>query len=267
MKALKLLIAFIVILGMVVGALYLTGAMGGDDETGGADPETFNKLSASLDEKWNSVEWNSDLYDECLISLEQDEHKLGTEGMNTLIDKLNEYAIPKLHTAMMGEFAKANCDNNIIQSLNKDLEKLKKTGRTGNTKFTEMTGTYNVYQKALSFCSKPIAFDPGNGTSWVPLNTQKQNYIQTRNAIKGDPYYKNIQNIKRITDSLNGLDAKINAAAANFSSAVADRIYNYYSKNRNYNAFVNTKKTYNSQFGTNQKLENLDDELYYSNEN
>ena len=230
MKAIKLLLAFVLILGVVVGALYLTGAMGGDDESGGSDPETFKNLSALIDDEWNSVEWNSDLYNKSLMRIEQNEIKLGTGGMNTLIDQLNERAIPKLHTAMMGEFAKSNCDNNIIQSLYKDLEKLKKTGRTENTKFAEMTGTYNVYQKALNFCSKAISFDPGNGTSWVPLNTQKQNYIQTRGNIQKDPYYKNIQNIKRIADGLNGLDARMNAAAVKFSGAVADRIYNYYSK-------------------------------------
>ena len=56
MKAVKLLLSFILILAVVVGALYLTGAMGGDDSSKVKDPETFNKLSASLDEKWNSID-------------------------------------------------------------------------------------------------------------------------------------------------------------------------------------------------------------------
>ena len=255
MKALKVLLSFILILAVVVGALYLTGAMGGGDGSKVKDPETFNKLSASLDEKWNSVDWNSELYDDFSIDIQQNERKLGSEGMNTLIDKLNEKAIPKLHAAMISEFAKDDCDNQKIQDYKKYLDKLLETGRTDNNNLKEMTGTYNIYQKAIAFCSKSITFDPGNGTTWVPLKTQKQNYINTRNTIKSDPFYKNIQNIKRIADFMNNLDAKMNTAARGFADAVAKKIYNKY-KNGGGN-FLDVYNKYCKEFGKSSLLEGL----------
>ena len=259
MKAVKLLLSFIFIFFLVVGALYLTGAMGGDDSSKVKDPETFNKLSASLDEKWNSIDWNSELYDDFLIDIQQNERKLGSEGMNTLIDKLNEKAIPKLHAAMIGEFAKEDCDNQIIQDYKKYLDKLLETGRTDNDNLKEMSNTYTIYQKAIAFCSKSVVFNSGDGTTWTPLKAQKQNYISTRNNIKSDPYYKNIKNIKRIADFMNNLDAKMNAASSGFANAVAHKIYNKY-KNGGGN-FLDVYAKYCKEFGKNSLLDGLS-EMY-----
>ena len=257
MKAVKLLLAFVLILGVVVGALYLTGAMGSDDGSNVKDPETFDKMSKLLEEKWNSVDWNSDLYDEFLMDIEQNENKLGTEYKNTLIDRLNEKAIPKLHAAMMGEFAKSDCDNQTIKDYKIYLDKFLETGRVENTKLSEMTGTYNVYQEALTFCSKSITFNPGNGTTWVPLNTQKQNYITKRNNIKAKPYYKNIENIDKIAKFMNNLEANMNTASRGFKDAVAKKIHDKYKSG--VGDFLDVKAKFDKEFGTHSSLQGLVD--------
>ena len=158
---------------------------------------------------------------------------------------------------MMNEFAKADCDNHTIQDYKIYLDKFLETGRIENTKLSEMTGTYDVYQEAMAFCSKSISFNPGNGTTWVPLNTQKQNYIKKRNNIKAKSYYKNIENIDRIANFMNNLEANLNKASSGFKDAVARKIHNVFKSGGG--NFLDVKAKFDKEFGKHSLLEGLVD--------
>lgn len=252
MKAIKLLLLFILILGVVVGALFLTGALGVEEEVVRTDPETFNDQRDLLNKEWKNAQWDINLYDRCSARIAQSKDKLNEDDLKTLVDQLNEYAIPKLYTAMMEEFAKPGCDDKIIQSLSKDLTKLKDNapGRENkDTMLITMTGTCKVYQDAISLCTKTISFNPGNGVNWTPLETQKNNYRKQRDNIRSDKYFGNIKNINRITEGLNNLETKMNVASKGFADRVADKILKAFSNGKP--GFKDVKARYDREFPSN----------------
>ena len=258
MKAIKLILSFVLILGVIVGALYLTGAIGVEEEVIPSDPETFNDQRELLDKEWKNAQWDINLYDRGTARLAQYKDKLNEDDMKTLVDQLNEYAIPKLYSAMMKEFANPNCDDKTIQSLSKDLTKLKSNapGRENkDSMLITMTGTYKVYQDAISLCSKSISFNPGNGVTWTPLETQKNSFRNIRNNIRGNKYFGNIKNITRISNGLNNLETKMNVAAKGFGDRVADRIIKAF--NRGKNGFWEVENRFRREFPSNTSLNEL----------
>ncbi len=266
MKIIKLLLSFILILGIVIGILYLTGSFGDSGTGGGSDPKTFAEQSSLLDDEWQTASWDINLYKKGMIRLRQNEEALGEDGMKTLIDKLNEYAIPKLRNTMMKEFAKTDCNASTIETLYKSLEELKSTtpGREKHEGIVEMSGTYKIYKEAMRLCSAKIAFNPGDGTNWTPLANQKKAYLDKRASIKSDPYYKFIQNITDIKNGLNTLDSRLNAAATNFKNDVAQRIIKKYSSRKeSADEFFRVKSKFQHEFGSHSSLDNLADQFLF----
>jgi len=260
MKALKLLGIFVIILAVVLGLLYLTG-MVGPSQKGGTDSDEFKSQSEAIDEEWRDTNWDTSLYKRWYYRLNQDEETLGQDGLSILTDKLNEYAIPKLHAAMLEEFSKPDCNKATIDSLTIGLNMIleKSPERKDNIQLIELLETKKLYEQALGMVSNgTFTFKTGwDGVDkWTPFSTHKSTLLRKRSDIQSNKYYKNIQNITMISEGLKKLEAKISKSLGSYRLQVENAIYSTYSKSYK-DSFVSAKQKFEKQFGKSDKLNRL----------
>lgn len=228
MKLLKILLMFLVILGVILGVIVFLGSDASSSGVNGNNDPAFQAARDDIERSWEATEeWSDELYEMSVENLRQQQEDLGS-GYQTLFDMLNEHACVRLDKLMMQEFAKSDCNNSRVKALKQGLDKVLNTtpSLAQDQRVRKMLGTYNLYTQILAFgrgahgCSTGYAFNGGNAR-WNNFEAHASSVRAKRDGFKRREYFANIRNISAITAALNGVEGKLQSARASFAASLA----------------------------------------------
>ncbi|MBR1594848.1 MAG: hypothetical protein IJ659_08790 [Alloprevotella sp.] len=231
MKFLKILLMFVVLVGIIVGVLvFATGGSVGSGNTGEDDP-LFQSLKADIQRNWNATDnWNDTLYDRSLEMLSQSQSSL-RDGYRTLVDFVDERACNRLDSLMMGEFAKADCREARIKELKRGLDRVLSNAPQlrEDKRVKKMLGTYSLYVNLLTFARSSFRLPTGfrlteSAAAWNSFASHAQSVRAKKTNYMSSPYYTNVKNISDVARGLQSVDSRLQAARGNFSTQLANSI-------------------------------------------
>jgi hypothetical protein len=232
-KALKLILIAIVVLGAVVGLLFLSG---GDASTG-IKPDTSRQitlLQEKIDSEWSATdEWDTSLLTGDLDMLKQYSKDLG-DGYRTLVDHVGIKASERLVKVVNEEFAKTDCDANKIERYSNGLDILlaKIPSYKHDAKVQQLQGTVTLYRDIRRLGKGGMLVAPNykfENDSWANFNAYSQRIVSLRNSYRQSPYFQYISHITEVKNSLNGVEGRIGQARKLFKKALTEQIIKAYS--------------------------------------
>lgn len=235
MKAIKLILAFVVILGVIVGALYIfTGDVGG--KLPPMDDNTLESFRSQFENDWKQKgDWDANLFNVHVTTVKQ-------LSVNFSVEELRRYntqlALELVHEKVFGEWGKATCSKSVVDKYINALNTIISTDNSARSDnlATQIRQVNTTYREALTVANLSIGLRPGfNGTSWNSYDNYEKGIKQRRdNVLKNENYKQYLSNITSIKNGLNAIDAKLSKGRSTFYNNLASSIKAYYNnKERN----------------------------------
>lgn len=231
MKILKLAILVIVVLGIVIGAFFLTSSsvdIPDKKVVSMAAQKRSEQISKDFSE---ATGWNQEYYERQANEIDQDEaSKLISETDRKLLhEQLDNAATNRLYALMTEEFAKTDCSATTIGQLHEGVVFLKQRA-TADKRLATLEQCYRTYQEIRSYIGRNVSFATGfNGSSWKSLSDHRSTVTNKVSGYRNSSVYKQyLSNIAELKSGLSGMEAKANKAAAGYYSRLANEIYEYY---------------------------------------
>lgn len=233
MKALKLILIAVVVLGAVVGLLFLSSGESSSEIKGDKNKQ-MEQLKGKIVQEWASTsEWDTNMLEKDLDMLKQYSKILG-DGYRTLVDLTGERACQRLDSVMMGEFAKSDCDPSKIETYGNGLDILlaKIPSYKNDPKVQRMNGTLTLYRNIRKLSRSSMNLAPRfkfDNDSWANFSAHQQRVISERNTYRQSNYYQYISHLDDIKQGLAGVEGRLNAAKVQFKKDLASQIMKAYS--------------------------------------
>lgn len=235
MKAIKLILTFVVILGVIVGAFYVfTGIRG--KSLPPIDVNTLESYRSQFENDWKQQgDWNVNLYKNHVTTVDQLSVDFEVEDLRRYNAQL---ALELVHDKVFGEWSKATCNKNDVDKYINALTTITTTNKSFNNDklASEIRQVNTTYREALTVANLSIGLRPGfNGTSWNSYDNYEKGIKQRRdNVLKNENYKQYLSNITSIKNGLNAIDAKLSKGRSTFYNNLASSIKAYYNnKERN----------------------------------
>lgn len=232
MKALKLILIAIVVLGAVVGLLFLSSGES-SSEIKGDKSKQMSMLKEKINGEWDSTsDWDTGLLERDLDMLKQYSQNLG-DGYRTLVDLTGERASHRLDSVMMGEFAKTDCDPNKIEVYGNGLDLLvaKIPSYKNDVEVQKLMGILTLYRNIRKLSKRNLGITPRfkfENDSWVSFASHSQNIIKERNGYKQSDFFQYIAHIEDVKTGLAGVEGRLNSAKAQYKQGLATQIMDAY---------------------------------------
>lgn len=236
MKTLKLIAIFVGVLVAIVCAVLLGGGGGADKTPRGKSADDYEKANAKIDKEWRSADdWSIENFDEMTDWLNIRKRDL-RDGYATLVTKFHNRALDCLHEKTVKTFNMETCSKAQADALHRDLSIFVEAApeQRGDEKVNAMNNIYSLYSRAYSLAvasAEDFAHSPEFSRrkgSWYDFDSYKEGEIKRRDAIKDDPSYGYIMNISFISNGLDALEGKLDAAEAKFRESLASEIISAY---------------------------------------
>ena len=235
MKAIKLFLIAVVVLGAIYGLLMLVGGGNSMDSDDGPDKERlFNRLQTEIDENWQDRHsWDASQFEADIDKLQQNKRKLKNRTYNTLLDQLAAYASDLLYQDMMAEFASPACDSAKIETYHRDLDYFlrKTTGYDNDENIQTMQQTYRLFKDIITASSKRYGVEPNfnyeNGT-WTDFNGYRSRILSERDGYRGNRYFGYIQDAQIVISALDHIAERMESAKTQFKNRLAQQIISAY---------------------------------------
>lgn len=231
MKILKLAILVIVVLGVVVGAFFLTSPSADIPADSVVSHEAQGRSDRIKKDFSETAAWSQEAYVRQANEIDQDEASGNISGTDRrlLHDQLNNAAINQLYAQMTGEFSKPSCSNAVITELYSGVKALQ-AKVPADQRLATLEQCYGKYEAIRRFVAGPVSFPIGfNGTSWKSLSEHQSAFRQKLNGYRNDALYKQyLSNITELKSGLSGMEAKAAKEAAGYYRRLADQIYSHY---------------------------------------
>jgi hypothetical protein len=265
MKAVKLILIFVVILAAVVGALWLIPGGNDTDDSSEDKDQIVQEQEDNLESKFKDADqWNVALYNNVLSSLTYYKKELGS-GYSSLKYRLNKSSLDRIYDEMLAEFSKANCSRMEIERYHSGLKMVTTDDNSlaNEDEAKLLNATYSLYKTALGVANNiglSVGFNKA-AKSWNNFQAYKQKKLAEKSAVKNSPYFKYISNVNDVNAALNSLDGKLDAARNAFKSSLAQAIIHAYSggekSKSEFFALGQTRDKYKSEFGDNEALKSF----------
>ena len=232
MKAIKLILTFVVILGVIVGAFYIFGDRGGD-VLPPMDNDTLESYRSQFENDWKQKgDWDVNLYKNHVTTVDQLSVEFEVEDLRRYNDQL---ALELVHDKVFGEWRKATCSKNVVDKYINALTTITTTNKSvsGDKLASEIRQVNTTYREALAVANLSIGLNPGfNGSSWNSYADYANRVKQRRNNVLNNANYKQyLDNITSIKNGLNAIDDKLAKGRNAFYSNLSQQIINYFEKN------------------------------------
>lgn len=263
MKAIKLIITFIVILGCVVGAFFLLGP---------SKSKSYNKVPDNTYETYRkqfALDWEQkgDWDEEVFLRHFEDIQIL--KGKDYDVASLNELntktATQLVKKRIFGEWDNSQCSKTKIDNCINAIKLIEEKDPKAKT-YSDVVlikNVYSTYITAYSFANKKIGLTPSfNGTSWNSFSSYSKQIKSQKAAIESNENYKKyLSGITAIKNALSTVDSRLASAKDVFYSTLANKIYLYYENIHLYDRtaglrddLVNAIDKYESEYSYNSKL-------------
>ena len=255
MKAIKLFLIAVVVVGAIYGLLMLVDGSSRSDSDDGPDKERlFNRLQTEIDENWQDRHsWDASLFEADIDKLQQNKRKLKSRSYNTLLDQLAAYASDLLHQDMMAEFGRPACDSAKIEAYHRDLDYFlsKTTGYDNDEEIQTMQQTYSLFNSIMTAASKRYGVEPNfnyeNGT-WTDFNGYRNRILGERDGYQRNRYFGHIQNAQIVTSALEQITNRMETAKTQFKNKLAQQIISAYREHPKTEESSGTLGSVHSQF-------------------
>ena len=261
MKALKLIILFLVMLACVIGGFYIFTGGTGVEDLPPIDENTFAEYSQEFENEWKGVDdWDEETYTRHHETINQLSTDFSVEELRTFDRRL---ATEIISQKLFAEWDKADCDKKVIDKYINAVNTICHTegDAAKNDPDIKLINEVNTtYRSALELAGKKIGLTPTfNGSSWNSYTDYKNKIQKQKSTIVGNNNYKEyLQNITSISDRFKKIDSELNDGRKRFYQSLADKIYNYYNK-------ISAQKRTNSQLIQLRKARDKYEKEYASN--
>ncbi|MBR5169861.1 MAG: hypothetical protein IKW85_04775 [Muribaculaceae bacterium] len=233
MKAIKLILAFVVILGAIVGAFYLIPDNGPDPRPAIPD-KTLERLSQQFKNDWEQKgDWDEIIFEDHVNLVKQ-------KSVKYSVDELERYniqtAINIVNKKIFEEWSKTDCDSRVVDKYLKAISTITSEDNSASKDSLVMKiGQVNdTYRKALKFVNYKASPDPGfNGarSSWNSFDSYAAAERRKRDDVRNNPNYRQyLANITSISNGLSKVDTELSSAKGSFYNKLAQQIISYYGK-------------------------------------
>lgn len=278
MKALKLILTFIIILGGFVGAYFIINGGSG----GGITPPPIDKLgnySKQIERGWEEAgDWNKELFEEHCILIDQ----LGKWGLDvTPLKNFNTSLVVNIiNDKIIGEWKSATCKKQTIKKYMDAVATV--CSKDANAKHDPAIENINEINKVYNTACKraergiglPCNFN-ADAQSWNSYSDYSNRVTRETNEILNNSIYKEyLVNITAIKNGLDKIPSRLAEGKKNFANKLAEEIINHYNAipdtlrtREQFNALRGTRDKYDGEFGGNVNLDCLVKEFNISVEN
>ena len=268
MKALKIIIAFVLILAGVFSAFYFSTRVG-EGSIAPPQDERFEDTRKQIQNEWEQRgDWDDTLYTKNLDLVTQ----LGVEFNTVPLKELNtSLAVEIVYKKIFDEWKSPTCQRAVVNKYYNAVSFIKSKDSDANTdnNVKLITQVYSVYNQAYNLAHQSIGLSPNfNGTSWNSYSDYRESMLNKRNNMLNNSVYKShLSNIKDIKEGLNDIPNKLANGRSEFYNKLAQNIKNYFSRtawsDRNYDELAklrNAKNKYEDEYGYSSVLSNFEDE-------
>lgn len=234
MKALKLVIIFVVALGGIVGAFLLLS--GNNKGAGIVPPEdnSYETYRVQIENEWNQLEdWNEQVYKKnCDLVKQLSADRSGFQYSQPLMDLNTRKAVEIVREKIFAEWSSSSCRKNVIEKYINAVSVIENMDRNAasNPNVKQMKSVNSTYVKAYSLANRRIGLTPRfDGQSWNSYESYSSSISSQKNAILADSNYKEyLSNITGVKKGLNSIPDKLAEGKSRFSRSLANLIVDYY---------------------------------------
>lgn len=278
MKALKLILTFIIILGGFVGAYFIfNGAPGRKPIIPTNDGlENYRK---QIERGWEEAgDWNKEVFEEHSALIDQ----LGKTGLDvTPLRNFNTtLVINIINDKIIGEWKSATCKKETIKKYMGAVSTVcsKDANAKHNPAIVNINNINIVYNNACKQAQKSIGLNcdfDADAPSWNSYSRYSSRITRETNDILNNSLYKEyLANITAIKKGLDNIPSKLAAGKTSFADRLATEIINHYNAipdtlrtREQFNALRSTRGKYDDEFGGNVNLDCLVKEFNISVDN
>ena len=229
MKILKLILVFVIVLGGVVGAFFLSG---GSTNSGLNDPsdDTYQTYRTQFENDWKDKgDWSDSLFRAHCDMVRQ----LSLEYNVTPLKDLNTTtAVEVVFDKIFEEWSSISCKKATVEYYITALDTIQAEDEnaTSNPNVQKIKSVNETYKRAYALAHKTIGLTPGfDGTSWRSFSSYSNSVLSEKNSILNDANYKQyLANIRDIKNGLNAIPSKLDNAKTRFYNNLASAIVSRY---------------------------------------
>lgn len=228
MKILKLFAVIVVIAGAIFGLIKLIERPPVDDDGPRPDPYTYNKIMEQINSLKGVQTWNNTTFDTILANIENNKQLLTDSQYRSLKHDLDNTALRRLDAMLLTEYAKQNCNGNVVKSLYASVQHIvAKMGAAAKTldddKIIDRHATiYTYYSFALSAHVPAANFSFAN-SSWTNFETHANSVKSKAQSYRSSAIYRDFLSDKPVFVnglSNNTITRKLNTARGNHDNKV-----------------------------------------------
>ena len=262
MKAIKLFLIFVVLLGGVLGAFYLFTKSDSRTLPPPLDT-TYQTFRTQFEKDWEQVgDWDDNLFMSHCDLIQQLSRKFETK---TLQDLNTQTAIEVVYKKIFDEWASSSCQKATIEKYIDAVKFIesKDVNANSDSNVRKIKNVYSTYLSAYDLAHKSIGLSPSfNGSGWNSFAKYRESMLDKRKTIWDDYNYKEyLSNISEIKNGLDAMTQKLSDARTRFYNNLATKIINYYSKiysddrtRSELNSLRNVKTQYENEYSSNSDL-------------
>ena len=271
MKAIKLTIIFIVILGGIIGAFLLFNR----DKVVTLPPlsdQAYKTYRDQIVNGWEQADdWDEGLYQSNCDLIQQLSTQFETKSLN---DLNTQTATKIVYDKIFDEWKSQSCAKNVIEKYNDAIKVIesKDNNAKNNPNVQTIKNVYLTYSTAYSLAHQSIGLTPHfNGNSWNSYSSYSSSIENKMKSMLNNPnYQKYLSNIVDIKNGLSAIPDKISTGRARFYEGLANSIIHYYSQiNRaersrsELNVLRNVKSRYEGEYRSNYRLSSFVNDYAY----
>lgn len=233
MKAIKLLITFVVLLALVVLVFVIVPKPPVSHDLPDPPDETLKEMRTQIEQDWEQAnDWDDAVFEKHCDKLNQMRNDY---SVGTLVNMNTRLAVETVYKKLMdGEWKSESCREKVVAKYVNALGVIIKADANakGNNNVKKLYQVNDVYKKALSVSRIRIGLSPGfDGSSWRSFSAYSDSIKAKKTSIESDAIYKeHLSNIREIKNGLANIDGRLSEERIAFYKSLANAITSYYSR-------------------------------------
>lgn len=246
MKIIKLIGIFIIVAGVIVGILFLSGIGGGNKPLPQMDSEILADYKQDFKKNWDDIQdWDYKTFKRHCDDIRTLKSKYDVSELDDY--NLNE-ALEIVNKKIFDLWSSSGCKKSEVDKYITAVDTIVRydSRMAENTGIKKIRRVNSSYETARSLALKSFVLSPKfNGSTWQNFNTYAdEQKAMKQNILDNSDYKEYLSNISEIKNGLNSLDSKLGTARSNFYSNLEGLIYDYFNKIK-------------SEYRTRSQLDNL----------
>lgn len=230
MKILKLVGLFVIVAGVIIGLLFLSGKGSKGLSNNRPNDTLLREYKAEFAKDWDEKQdWDVNIFRRHCMDIK-------TLAKDYDVTELNDYNISEandiVYEKIFALWKSPNCKKEDVDRYRAAVDTIvhydpKMANNTGIKKIKEV---YAVYEDAYDFVKDPLIISPFfDGKIWNDFNSFADRQRTHKDRILNDTAYKSyLNNITQLKDELETLDSRLSEVKRSFYSLLENQIRNYY---------------------------------------